>query len=68
MILLSRKQQWRKIKLHDNQKNTDIIIGIPKQIKRVEFNKLVYYRLIPTNNELRELCDKSTQSDENHLN
>ena len=64
MILLSRKQQWRQIKSHDNQKNTAIIIGIPKQIKRVEFNKLVYYRLIPTNNELNELCDESIQDSE----
>ncbi len=64
MILLSRKQQWRKIKSHVSENNIDIIIGIPKQIKRVEFNKLVYYRLIPTNNELNELCDESIQDSE----
>jgi hypothetical protein len=68
-MILSRKQLWRRVKSYPiKENNIDVIFGIPKQIKRVEFNKLVYYRLIPTNNELKEFCDKSIQSDENDLN
>lgn len=62
-MILSRKQLWRRVKSYPIKKNhIEGIIGIPKIIKRVKFNNVVYYRLIPTNNELKEIYNKIIQN------